>query len=703
MPLQKVLFKPGVNRENTRYTTEGGWYECDKIRFRQGNPEIIGGWTRISPFTFLGVCRSLWNWVTLGGNNLVGVGTNLKFYIEQGGLYYDITPIRSTVTINNNPFALTASTTVTVTDTGHGATTGSFVTFSGAVDIGSGGTNVTAAVLNQEFQLTVLTANTYTIEISVVPNATAIAGSPGGGASVVAAYQLNAGPEYQIPLAGWGAGGWGLGGWGLGGTNLVPIQLWTQINYGEDLVFGPRNGGLYYWDATNGVNTRGVALNTLGGTVTFTNSASTLVPTVVTSTILYTEAAAIQFAGTALPTGISANTTYYVYNVNGLTFGLLDSAGAEVSTSSTGTDVYISLIVDVPTIESTFTVSDANRFIISFGCNDYGSAIQDPMLIRWSGQDDIYNWTPDPTNQAGFTRLSHGSQIITAVQTRQEIVVFTDSSAYSLQYLGPPYVWSSQLLGDNISIYGQNAVALASGIVYWMGVDKFYAYDGRVQTLNCDLRRFIFQDINQQQNQQVFASTNEGFNEVWWFYCSTNSVTVDRYVVYNYVEKIWYYGTMARTAWLDSGLRDYPLAATYTKNLVEHELGLNNNETGTTTAISAYISSSEFDIGDGHNFGFVWRILPDLTFEDSTNSPTGAVPTVTMTLYGLANSGSGTTSTASQPVAKGTTYVITEEFTGQIYTRMRGRQMIFKIDSNQINTAWQLGAPRIDIRPDGRR
>jgi hypothetical protein len=590
-----------------------------------------------------------------------------------------------------------------VTDTAHGATTGSFVTFSGAVNIGGGGTNVTAAVLNQEFELTVLTANTYTIEISVIPNATALAGSPGGGSSVVAAYQLNAGPEYQIPLAGWGAGGWGLGGWGLGGTNLVPIQLWTQINYGEDLVFGPRNGGLYYWDATNGVNTRGVALNTLGGTVTFTNSASTLVPTVVTSTILYTEAAAIQFAGVALPTGVSANTTYYVYNVNGLTFGLLDSAGAEVSTSSTGTDVYISLIVDVPTIESTFTVSDANRFIISFGCNDYGSAIQDPMLIRWSGQDDIYNWTPDPTNQAGFTRLSHGSQIITAVQTRQEIVVFTDSSAYSLQYLGPPYVWSSQLLGDNISIYGQNAVALASGIVYWMGVDKFYAYDGRIQTLNCDLRRFIFQDINQQQNQQVFASTNEGFNEVWWFYCSTNSVTVDRYVVYNYVEKIWYYGTMARTAWLDSGLRDYPLAATYTKNLVEQELGLNDNETGTIAALNAYISSSEFDIGDGHNFGFVWRILPDLTFEDSSNSPTGTAATVTMQLYGLANSGSGATSNASQPVVSSNTYNITEEFTGQIYTRLRGRQMIFKISSNQINTAWQLGAPRIDIRPDGRR
>ena len=704
MPLQKILFKPGVNRENTRYTTEGGWYECDKIRFRQGNPEMIGGWQRISANTYDGVCRSLWNWVTLGNLNLIGVGTNTKFYIERGGAYNDTTPIRETVTINNNPFALTASTTVTVTDTAHGATTGTFVTFSGAVDIGGVGTNVTAAVLNQEFQIAVVDDNTYTITISVVPNATAIAGSPGGGASVVAAYQLNAAPAYAIPLTGWGAGGWGSGAWGFGATSITPMRLWSQVNYGEDLVFGPRGGGIYYWDATSGVGTRGVNLNTLGGTATFTNSAVTGLPTVVTSTIQYTEGAAVQFAASSsLPTGISAATTYYVFQVNGLTFNLLDAAGAEVSTTSTGSGVYVSLIVDVPTVQNTLTVSDSSRFVLAFGCNDYGSSIQDPMLIRWSGQDDIYNWTPDPTNQAGFTRLSHGSQIVTTVQTRQEIVVFTDSSVYSLQYLGPPYVWAPQLLGDSISIQGQNAATLASGIVYWMGVDKFYAYDGRVQTLNCDLRRYIFQDINQDQAAQVFCSTNEGFNEVWWFYCSAGSIAVNRYVVYNYVEKIWYYGTMARTAWLDSGLRQYPLAATYSYNLVNHEQGLNNNETATTTAIDAYISSSEFDIGDGHNFGFVWRVLPDLTFQDSTASPIGDAASVTMTLYGLANSGSGVTSTANQPVAKSSAYVITEEFTGQIYTRLRGRQMIFKISSNQINTAWQLGAPRIDIRPDGRR
>jgi hypothetical protein len=692
MPLQKILFKPGVNRENTRYTNEGGWYECDKIRFRQGNPEIIGGWTRLSTNFFLGVCRSLWNWITLNGPNLLSLGTNLKFYIEKGAVYFDITPIRASSTINNNPFTGNGTTTVTVTDTAHGGVTGDFVTFSGA-------TGTYATTYNAQFQITVTGVNTYTI--STAP--TVIPAGSTGGASVVAAYQINVGAPFAVPVTGWGGGTWGSGPWGVGSNTLFPIRLWSQINYGEDLVFGPRGGGLYYWDATSTVNARGVALNTLGGTVSFTNAS----PTVVTSTILYTEGAALQFSGGSLPTGITAGTTYYVFEVNGLTFKLLTAGGAAVNTTSTGTGA-VSNIVDCPVVQNTLTVSDSSRFIIVFGTNDYGASVLDPMLIRWSGQNDIYNWTPDATNQAGFTRLSHGSEIICAVQTRQEIFVLTDSAAYSLQYLGPPYVWAPQLMGDNISIQGQNAIVIASGVVYWMGVDKFYQYDGRVQTLNCDLRRYVFQDFNVSQASQVMCGTNEGFNEVWWFYCSTNAAQNDRYVVYNYLEKIWYYGTMSRSAWLDSGLRDYPMATTYdsaagTGLTLYHENGLNDSATATTAAINAYISSSEFDIGDGHNFGFVWRVLPDLTFENSTNSPAGALPSVTMTLYGLANSGSGVTSSVSQPVAKSSSYVITEQFTGQIFTRMRGRQMILKIDSNQINTAWQLGAPRIDIRPDGRR
>jgi hypothetical protein len=701
MPLQKVLFKPGVSKENTRYTSEGGWYEADKVRFRQGNPEVIGGWQPFSAAYFQGVCRSLWNWVTLGGDNLIGVGTNLKFYINQGGVYYDITPIRLVTAAGDVTFVGNGTTTVTVTDTNHGCVTGDFVTFSGA-------TGTYATTLNAQYQVTVLTANTYTITTPIV-----IAAGATGGASVVGTYQINVGPAIPVPLVGWGAGTWGspppaggtVGTWGYGLTSTSALRLWNQINYGQDLVYGPRGGAIYYWEANDGVNTRGVLLNSLGGTVTFTSAS----PTVVTSTVLFTEGAALQFAATtSLPTGISAATTYYVFEVNGLTFKLLDGAGNAVNTTSTGTGVYVSLIVDCPTAQNNLTVSDTSRFVIAFGCNDYNSSVLDPMLIRWSAQDDIYNWTPDPTNQAGFIRISHGSEIVATIQTRQEVVMFTDSAVYSLQYLGPPYVWVPQLLGDNISIMGPNAAVIASGIVYWMGVDKFYSYDGRVNTLNCDLRRHVFQDLNQDQSLQVFAGTNEGFNEVWWFYCSANSTKVDKYVIFNYQEKIWYYGTMERTAWLDSGLQTVPIAAKYnstalTGNLINHETGLNDNTTGTAVAIDAYISSSEFDIGDGHNFGFVWRVLPDLTFENATNSPTAVAPQVTMTLYGLANSGSGTTSSANGTVIKGSTYVITEEFTGQIFTRMRGRQMIFKISSNQVNTCWQLGAPRIDIRPDGRR
>lgn len=697
MSLQKILFKPGINKENTRYTTEGGWYEADKVRFRQGNPEKIGGWVRISINTFLGICRSLWNWVLLDGRNIIGVGTNLKFYLENGGAYNDITPLRvvPAPTINNNPFATTISLTlVTVTDTGHGAITGDFVTFSGATSVGG-------LDLNNEYQITVVDANTYTITAATAASST----TTGGGASVVAAYQISVGPAIQQVLEGWGAGAWGLGTWGNGApiaSVFGALRIWNQANYGEDLVFGPRGGGLYYWEAPT-LTTRGVLLSSLGGTVTFTNAS----PTLVTSTVLFTEGAALQFSGGSLPTGVSAATTYYVFQVNGLTFNLLDSAGNEVNTSSSGTGV-VSLIVDVPTVQNNIVVSDTSRFVLTFGANDYGSATLDPMLIRWSSQDDIFNWTPDATNQAGFVRVSHGSEIITTLQTRQEILVFTDSSLYSLQYLGPPYVWAPQLLGDNLSIMSPNSAVIASGIAYWMGVDKFYYYDGRTQTLKCDLLRFIFTDLNQEQALQVFAGTNEGFNEVWWFYCSANSTTVDRYAIYNYLEKVWYYGTMERTAWLDSGLQSYPIAANYftdtlTGNLINHETGLNDDTTGTPVAINAYISSSEFDIGDGHNFGFVWRVLPDLTFSDSTSTPAGAPASVNMTLYGLSNSGSGVTSSAAQAVAKSSTYVITEQFTGQIMTRMRGRQMIFKIDSNQLNTQWQLGAPRIDIRADGRR
>jgi hypothetical protein len=457
---------------------------------------------------------------------------------------------------------------------------------------------------------------------------------------------------------------------------------------------------VYYWDAANLSSNpvgRGVNINTLGGAVTFTIAT----PCVATFSVLLAEGTAVQFSTTgALPTGLSTGTTYYLRNVDGVTANLSATpTGSIINTSGTQSGTHsVSLLEDVPTAQNYILVSDTSRFVMLFGTTDYGSAILDPMLIRWGNQESVVDWVPSSLNQAGSVRLSHGSEIVTALQARQEIVVWTDSSIYSLQYVGAPIVWSSQLLGDNISIMGQNAAAIASGIVFWMGVDKFYRYDGRVQTLRCDLRRHVFSNINLGQSQQVFAGTNEGFNEVWWFYCSAGATAVDSYVVYNYAEDIWYYGSLARTAWIDSGLRDYPVAATYSYNLVNHEEGIDDNQTGTPTAIEAYIESAEFDIDDGEKFGFVWRMVPDLTFQGST----AGTPQVTMTMYGMNGSGSGFNTEASKAVARTSTVTI-EQFTNIVYTRIRGRQMIMKISSDGLGTTWQLGAPRIDIRPDGRR
>lgn len=710
MPLKKLQLRPGVNKENTRYANENGWYDSEKVRFRQGTPEKIGGWQRISNSTFLGLCRSLWNWVTLAFANLIGIGTNLKFYISNGGAYYDVTPLRTTTTLGSNPFTGNGTTTVTVTAALHGAITGDYVTFSGV-------TGTYATLLNAEYVITYVNANSYTIT-----TASSVAAGATGGAAVSAAYQISVGTSVQLPISGWGAGTWGSGTWGSGSATASSFRLWNQGNYGEDLIFAPRGGAIYYWDAGTGTGARGVLLSSLGGSVTFTNAS----PTVVTLTVALVAGTPVQFAassGGSLPSGISASTTYYIENVDGLTANLATTAGSStyVNTSSAGSGVYISLLVDVPTIQNVTFISD-NRFVFAFGCNDYGSAIQNPMLVRWSDYSDPYNWTPAIGSQANYTVLSHGSEIVTVVQTRQEMVVFTDSALYSFQYIGLPGVWSQQLLGDNVSIIGQNAAVIASGRVYWMGVDKFYVYDGRVNTLNCDLRKYIYNDINLAQNQQVFCSTNEGFNEVWWFYCSITgpdgtgtvlnpNTTIDRYVVYNYIEAdgkggqgVWYHGNMARTAWLDSGLRNYPIAATYSYNLVNHEVGYDNKESATTLPIEAYISSSEFDIDDGDRFGFVWRMLPDITFEGSTASSPAAV----MTLIPMQNSGSGYNDPTSVAGSDNATVTRTatvpiEQYTGQIYIRVRGRQMIMKIASTDEGVAWQLGYPRLDIRQDGRR
>jgi hypothetical protein len=604
-----------VNRESTRYANEGGWYECDKIRFRQGTPEKIGGWQRFSTATFLGICRSLWNWVTLSGQNLIGVGTSKKFYIERGGAYFDITPIRSSVTLTDPFDTVDTETLVTVNDTAHGCITGDFVTFSGATAVGG-------LDLNGEYEVTVIDADTFTIIASSPATSTVT----GGGGSVTADYQINIGNEIAVPFAGWGAGGYGLGVFGVGGTTIAPLRLWSQSNFGEDLIFSYRGGPLLYWDASAGVLTRGVYVDSLMGAS------------------------------------------------------------------------------DVPEVVNVSLVSDINRFVFAFGCNDYGSSILDPLLVRWSDQEDLTMWTPSATNQAGSLRFSRGTEIVAATQARQEVLVWTDTALYSLQYLGAPEVWGAQILGDNISIAGPNATVYANNIAYWMGRDKFYRYDGTVIPLPCDVRRYVFNDFNFEQYEQVFAGTNQAFNEIWWFYCSANSTQLNRYVVYNYVENLWYYGTLRRTAWIDAKLRDYPIAATYTRNLVYQEIGADCNETGTTFPINAYVVSAEFDLDDGDKFVLVNRVLPDVTFDGSTADS----PALTMTLLPLSNSGSGYNNPLSQGGNSSNTVNLTavlpiEAYTGEVFTRIRGRQLAMRVESTGLGVKWQLGAPRLDMRPDGRR
>jgi len=707
VPLTKVLYKPGVNRENTRYTTEGGWYTSDKVRFRQGTPEKIGGWVRISGDVFVGICRSLWNWVTLGGENLMGVGTNLKFYIEQGGGYNDITPLRTRDYTTNltNPFDTTnASALVTVNDTAHGAQAGDLVYFTGASTVGG----IPAEELNTRHVITSITnANQYVITVTTPASSTVT----GGGGAVVASYYIDTFELGSNPFA---------------TTSGSAVVIVTDTDHGAlngdfvtfsgaSLVAGlSLNNEYQITYLTN--NTYSITASSNANATTSGGGSSVLAQYQInTGPAIQAPIVGWGSGGYGLGTwgnGLSNTDSLRIWSASNfgedLVFGVKGGAIYywDASTSVASRGVPISTLpgaTDPPTVQNFILVSDTYRFVLCFGSNDVGSVVQDPMLIRWSDQESVTDWLPTAANQAGSIRLSHGSKIITAIQTRQEIVVLTDSSLYSLQYLGAPLVWGSQLLGDNISVMGPNVAAVASGVVFWMGKDKFYSYSGRIETLNCDLRKYIFNDINLLQNEQVFAGTNEGFNEIWWFYCSSESTTVDRYVVYNYQEKIWHYGTMARTAWFDAGLRDYPQAATYSYNLVNHELGYDDNETGVVLPINAYIESAEFDIQDGHNLGFVYRILPDVTFSGSTS----ASPSVTMTLIPMMNSGSGyndpqsLAGSSSAAVTRTSTSVI-EQFTGQVYVRVRGRQMIFKIESTDLGNAWQLGAPRIDIKPDGK-
>jgi len=639
MPLTKLQFQPGINKETTSYSNEGGWFDCDKVRFRAGFPEKIGGWTKVSVKSFLGSCRALHPWRALDLSNYIGVGTHLKYYIEEGQGYYDITPIRATTSAGDVTFSATnGSSTITISDTAHGAVLGDFVTFSGAVSLGG---NITADVLNQEYNIievvdsdsykvTARTADTSIPDITVdgqlspTPVTANSSDTGNGGSSVVGAYQINVGLDTSVFGTGWGAGAWSRQGWGDPAV-IDPIKdtlrLWEHDNFGEDLVLNVHNGGVYYWDKSNGLATRAVALGDLAG--------------------------------------------------------------------ASGT----------PTIATKTLVSDVDRHVIAFGCdplNDVG--VQDPLLIRFSDQENAADWTPTTTNTAGDLRLGSGSKIVTAIETRQQILVFTDVSLHAMQYIGPPFTFGINMISENITIRSPIAVAAVEDTVYWMGKNEFYVYNGGVQTLPCSVRDYVFSDFNAQQAEKCFAAVNSSFSEIWWFYPSSGSDNNDRYVVYNYLQNIWYYGTLTRTAWIDRGVEENPIAAGRDGYLYNHETGFDDGSTSPVTAISAYIESSQLDLGEGDQFSFVRRLIPDLTFRSST----ATTPTANFTLKARNFPGGAYLQSNAKSVEK-TASVPVEQFTQDAHVRLRGRSIAIRVDSNMTGTGWRLGSPRIDVRSDGRR
>ena len=630
MPLQKLQFKPGVNRETTSYTNEGGWFDCEKIRFRSGVPEKIGGWIKASSKTFLGTCRALHSWASLDGSIRTGVGTHLKYYIKEGVDYNDITPIRATTTDGITFAATDGSSTITATDSNHGAVENDFVTMSGAASLGG---LVTAAVLNQEYQiLTVPSANTFTFTAKDTDGDTVTANSSdsgNGGSGVDGAYQLNVGLDSTVLGTGWGAGTWGRGTWDSAAslTDIANIlRIWTHDNFGEDLIINVRDGGIYYWDTSAYSNAydRAIALSAVTGA----NSA--------------------------------------------------------------------------PTIAKKILISDRDRHVIAFGCDaDESTGTQDPLLIRFSDQETAITWNATATNTAGSLRLGSGSEIVTAVETRQQILVFTDVSLHAMQFLGPPFTYGINLISENITIISPLAAKAVDDFVFWMGLEDFYVYDGRIQKLPCTVKAYVFNDFNLFQKEKVFGAINSSFNEIWWFYPSADSDTIDRYVVYNYLEQTWFYGTMARTAWMDRGINDNPTAAGADNYLYSHEYGLDDGSTSPASAITSYIESSQLAIGDGDKYVFIRRLLPDLTFDGSTASaPTASFTLKTRNFPGGSYDNSDA-STITRSAAATTTTV--EQFTEQVHVRLRGRSFALRIDSSGAEIQWRLGSPRVDIRPDGRR
>ena len=720
MPLQKLVLKPGLNREGTIYSNSGGWFDGDKIRFRSGLPEKIGGWAQLSSNQYNGVCRSLWVWATGDasvGTTFTGAGTNTKYYIYSGGIYYDITPIYQTDTLTN-PFSVTnTSFTVTVTDVSYNPSVGDFVTF-------SGGTAVGGITISGDYQVqSVPSTTTYTITSTVAATSTAT-----GGGTVTAQYEYPSGLAIFSIGTGWGAGPWNAGsssdawahGWGTPypGVGIgTQLRLWTNDNFGNDLIIAPRGGPIFYWVESGGLASRSQYLKSLANTTTVLTDSSTFNSGVTSITVTSGNAPYIYPYMAITGTGIPANTLVASSYVTGSTTVPITNT---TTANSSGTYNFSYAGSFVPSATYQVISSSIQEFVVAFGANPYSpnnaNTTFNPLLVRWSDQANPYQWIPIITNQSGEYTLSNGSYIMGARAARQEILVWTDSALYSMQYIGAPYVWGFQLLMDNISIMSPNCMITVNNVTYWMGRDRFYMYDGTVKTLPCALKQYVFDDINQDQAYQVFAGSNEGFNEIWWFYCSIdgNSGTrtapntqIDKYVIYNYLENIWYYGTMSRSAWLQNGTSQYPIAADYNGRLLNHEFGVDDNSLSVTQPISAYIQSSDIEISQqdsGQHFGFVWRMLPDVNFNGSTISN----PSVNITLLPRQNSGSAYTSADNPQVLSGNNYLnvpeyTVQQFTGQVYTRLRGRQMAFKLSSNQIGVAWQLGITRFDVRADGRR
>ena len=639
MPLSKLQFKPGVNREITAYSNEGGWFDIDNVRFQKGYPEKIGGWQKRSSNSFLGTCRALHPWVSLDRDQYVGVGTNLKYYIDEGGFYNDVTPLRLTTSAGAVTFAATnGSSELTVSHTNHGAVVNDFVTYSGAASLGG---LITANVLNQEYYVTeVIDTGSYkikaraagtsisdiTYEGQLNPSLVAANGSDtgNGGGSVVGAYQINTGLDIGVSGAGWGAGTWGRGTWGSASSDAIvtnTLRLWSHDNFGEDLLMNVRDGGIYYWDETNTLSTRGVDITTLA----------------------------------------AAN--------------------------------------KAPSVAKQVLVSDRDRHVIAFGCDtEANPGVQDPLAIRFSSQESLTDWETRSDNTAGELRLGSGSEIVTALETRQQILVFTDTTLYSMQFLGPPFTFGVNSLSENITVAGPNAAIAVDDNVFWMGRAEFYVYSGAVQRLPCLVRDFVFSDINEEQLDKINAALNTEHSEIWWYYPSENSSEVNRYVVYNYLEKVWYYGSFGRTAWIDRGIFDFPFAANADGYIYEHEIGFDDGTTNPITPINAFIQSSPIDIGDGEQFMLLRKMIPDVDFRDST----AILPDVNITLD-VKNVPDGTYSKTETDSFVKTQAASVSARTEQLDFRLRGRQMRFKIESEDLGVTWRLGSPRLDIRPDGRR